>query len=58
MKNTLYGDDSMSGEFVHGEYCWCYSSIQECNISLMTKLNIYLPGLDEEQLFDFKKDPG
>jgi len=59
MRNALYGDDSISREFVHGEHSWCYSSIQECQYLTDGKTKyVYLPGLDEEQLFDLEKDPG
>jgi len=59
MKPALYGDNSIDREFLHGEHCWCYSSIQECQYITDGKTKyIYLPGLDEEQLFDLEKDPG
>jgi arylsulfatase A-like enzyme len=58
MRPALYGDDSKSREFVHGEHCWCYSPIQECQYITDGKTKyIYLPGLDEEQLFDLVNDP-
>jgi len=59
MRSFLYGDDSGAREFIHGEHCWCYSSIQECQYLTDGKTKyIYLPGLDEEQLFDLDNDPG
>ena len=59
MKDALYGDKSASRDYVHGEHCWCYSPIQECQYLTDGKTKyIYLPGLDEEQLFDLEKDPG
>lgn len=58
MKPSLYGDNSLSRDFVHGEHCWCYSPIQECQYLTDGKTKyVYLPGLDEEQLFDLEKDP-
>lgn len=59
LRPSLYGDDSESREFIHGEHCWCYSPIQECQYLTDGKTKyVYLPGLDEEQLFDLEKDPG
>lgn len=59
MYGLLYGDDTKARDYIHGEHCWCYSPIQECQYLTDGKTKyIYLPGLDEEQLFDLEKDPG
>ncbi|MDX1357520.1 MAG: arylsulfatase [Clostridia bacterium] len=59
MRQALYGDNSASREFIHGEHCWCYSHLQECQYITDGKTKyVYLPGSDEEQFFDLEKDPG